>query len=383
MPQMREVMSGASPWSRPRSSASKKRGGSKMRNSTFSIVSPLTLEIERALALDPGERVDLDDPFTHGVRLSSSERRGAGVEAAVKRADPRRAGPGRGQLGRQRRGVRGFLRPEAAVAAAPHRRAEVAAARLGHRAEARRCRARPSRRPCPARLHSMHCETRGTCGLRPTSVAEISSISWGFETGQPRSSKSTVNMVGDGGRGRQRVDIVRMGVDRAGECLDIGEVAQRLDAARGGAGADRDQGLRLGPDLADPLGIMRGGDRPLDQRDVIGPVGHRAGRFEKLRDVERAGDCQQLVLAIEDLEAGSRRRTRTSTPRAWDGPSLRSPSGPGAAPRDRSGRPDRRGRRNRGRTGNGRRSRRRISCCAPSRPRCSRPPPRRPRGPWR
>ena len=90
-----------------------------------------------------------------------------------------------------------------------------------------------------------------------------------------------------------------MGVDDGGEGLDIGEVAERLDAAGGGAGADGDQRLRLAAHLPDALGVMRRGDRPLDQRQVVGPLDDGARRLGEVGDLDRAGDREQLVLAIE------------------------------------------------------------------------------------
>ena len=45
IPQMRAVMSGASMNERPRRKASKKRGGSKIRSSTCSTVSPSSLTV--------------------------------------------------------------------------------------------------------------------------------------------------------------------------------------------------------------------------------------------------------------------------------------------------------------------------------------------------
>jgi hypothetical protein len=49
------------------------------------------------------------------------------------------------------------------------------------------------------------------------------------------------DMGADRRRGRQRRDVLRLGVHGGHEVVDVVEVAQRLDAARGGAGADRDQ----------------------------------------------------------------------------------------------------------------------------------------------
>jgi hypothetical protein len=63
----------------------------------------------------------------------------------------------------------------------------------------------------------------------------------------------------------KRADVVGLRVDERGEGLDVGEVAQRLDAAGVGAGADRDERAGLAPDLADALRVVARRDRPLDQ----------------------------------------------------------------------------------------------------------------------
>jgi hypothetical protein len=82
----------------------------------------------------------------------------------------------------------------------------------------------------------------------------------------------------------------------------VAEVAQRLDPAGGRARADRDQRLGLRTDLADPLGVVRRRDRALDQRQVERPGCGVRRRLGEVRDVDRAGDRQQLVLAVEQAE---------------------------------------------------------------------------------
>ena len=64
--------------------------------------------------------------------------------------------------------------------------------------------------------------------------------------------------------------------------------------------------------------------RALDQRDVVGPLHGRRGRFEEMGDLDRPGEREQLVLEVEQLRAGSRRRRRTSRPRAAASPRARS-----------------------------------------------------------
>ena len=110
----------------------------------------------------------------------------------------------------------------------------------------------------PRRLHSMQtlcARIARACGRSGSAV--ITSSSWCLLIGQPRSSKSTGtwSLIG------VEVASVEMysgeAYTTARELLDVGEVAQRLDAAGGGARADRDQRPRAGADLADPLRVVR------------------------------------------------------------------------------------------------------------------------------
>ena len=127
------------------------------------------------------------------------------------------------------------------------------------------------------------------------------------------------------------------------------------------------------PHLADALGIVRGGDRSLDQREIVGPVRDGARRFGEIGDLDRAGERQQLVLAIEqrklaavaggefpDREPGT--LTRASMSNLPHGEDVGDP----VEPHDRPVLADEIA----GRTGSGRTGRWRTSCCAPSKDRC-------------
>ena len=53
-------------------------------------------------------------------------------------------------------------------------------------------------------------------------------------------------------------------------------------------------------DVLDPFGVVRRGDRAFDQREVVGALRRRAlGRLGEIGDLDRAGDGEQLVLAVE------------------------------------------------------------------------------------
>src|SRR5581483_10879732 len=77
---------------------------------------------------------------------------------------------------------------------------------------------------------------------------------------------------------------------------------QRLDSAGRGAGADRDQVAGGAADGLDPLRVVRRGDRALDEREVVRAFEGRAARLEEVRDLDFAGEGEQLVLAVEQRQ---------------------------------------------------------------------------------
>src|SRR5512134_3781248 len=137
MPQMRAVMSGASRYERPRRKASKKRGGSKMLSSTC-FASPPSRRMVRAPS--PSTRVMYPTWRVRDSVISLAllaEGRGRRVVGAQGPHDvpPRHAHAG--EHARERLGLRGLARAEAAITAAEVARAERAAAGVGDGAEAR------------------------------------------------------------------------------------------------------------------------------------------------------------------------------------------------------------------------------------------------------
>ncbi|GIU90303.1 MAG: hypothetical protein KatS3mg010_1402 [Acidimicrobiia bacterium] len=107
----------------------------------------------------------------------------------------------------------------------------------------------------PRSLHSTHTLWAGTSGARPLRNALITSSSCRPSIGQPRSSKSTGTCAAIG----VEVSSVSMydgvGVHDAAVLLDVGEVAQCLDAAGRGARADGHEPPGDGAHGADPLGV--------------------------------------------------------------------------------------------------------------------------------
>ena len=119
---------------------------------------------------------------------------------------------------------------------------------------------------------------------------------------------------------------------------------------------------------ADPLGVVRGRHRALDEREVVrarhaSRCSPRGSRRSRPRRRARAARPRS-----RGARAGSRRRTRTSRRRASASP--RRSQLPHRQQRRQSVVASRRARRGRsasGRAGSGRSGRRRTSCCAPSR----------------
>ena len=89
------------------------------------------------------------------------------------------------------------------------------------------------------------------------------------------------HMIGDRRRRRQRLDVVGPRIDDRGIFLHIGEVAQRLDAARRRAGADRDQRAGARADVLDAFRVVGRGDGAFDQREVVASLDGAAGRLGK------------------------------------------------------------------------------------------------------
>jgi hypothetical protein len=126
--------------------------------------------------------------------------------------------------------------------------------------------------------------------------------------GADRGRSGSPGARGRPGRGRRSAsrcpasDSTRGGRRRSSGTRRRREVPQRLDAAGGRARPDRDEQRDCARISLDALGVVLGGDRPLDERHVVGSRDHRRGRLREVRDPTRSGDGQQLVLAVEQAE---------------------------------------------------------------------------------
>ena len=206
------------------------------------------------------------------------------------------------QLPRQRDRVRRLHRAEAAVAAAVVGRAERAAAGVGDRAEARRA-VRDHDADVAAPL-ALHADARRR-DVRPPAVEERRDHLEQLALVDRAAAQLEVDrdVRGDRRRGRERRDVLGRGVDDRDELVDVGEVAQRLDAARRRAGADRDELPRR---RGAPAGSARRRaavvTEPSTSDRSYGPSTVALRRLEEIGDLDLARERQQLVLAVEQRE---------------------------------------------------------------------------------
>jgi hypothetical protein len=110
------------------------------------------------------------------------------------------------------------------------------------------------------------------------------------------------HVVGDGGARGERGDGGRRRVDGSQKLVDPAPVPQGLDATCRGAGADRDQKPALAADLADPLHVVGRGDRALHESHVVGPRHHLRPGLEEVVDLHAAGELEQPLLGVEQLQ---------------------------------------------------------------------------------
>ena len=195
------------------SSASKKRGGSKIVSAT-SVTTPSA----RRTCSEPSPSTRAS-PSTPIGRESCRRRRGSSApDSAVlaatalvggrpgapalkvrnSRDDVDRRAPSPRQRAGQRGGVRRLGRAEAPEAATVDRRAQRPAARPSHRAEARRAAATRAGRPCRAPCTPGRRCARRSPARRPARGRVITSSSWWRSIGQPWSSKSTATWAAIG-----------------------------------------------------------------------------------------------------------------------------------------------------------------------------------------
>ena len=172
--------------------------------------------------------------------------------------------------------VRRLHRAEAAVAAAVVARAERAAAGVGDRARGTACRGRPSRRRCRARLHSMQTLWAAIAGRRPLQegaehleqLALVDRAAAQLEVDRARArrsaSRSRAWRCSRGARRRRDMNSSTSAKLRSAWIPPAVAQAPIVTSRRG-----------VRADLADPLGVVRRGDRALDEREVVGPVAPR------------------------------------------------------------------------------------------------------------
>ena len=151
------------------------------------------------------------------------------------------------------------------------------------------------------RLHSRHTLSSSAGGTTPKSSARIAASTWRPLTGQPHSSRSTLTWRAMGVEVASVRDVVRASHrPPASQPCPSRQVAQRLQAARGGAGADGDQETAVGAHTLDALEFVGRGDAAFDEGDVhLGLRIHRAGLGE-MRDIHQPAERQQVFAQVQE-----------------------------------------------------------------------------------
>ena len=136
-------------------------------------------------------------------------------------------------------------------------------------------------------------------------------------------------MGADRRRSGERLQVLRVRIGGSRELPDIGEIAQGLDAARGGTGANRYEMPREATHAKDALGIGGRRDRAFDQREIVRSSHHPPRRLGEISDVECPGDAKELVLAVKkaQLAAVARGEFPHCQARADTARHVRSPEG--------------------------------------------------------
>src|SRR5208337_535441 len=275
--------------------------------------------------------------------------------------------------------VRRFFWPEASVTTARVGGTEGAAAYLGHRTEAGRAlRDHYANRAALLALSANAVRRRVWLASIQKRAEDFHQLI--FVDGATPQFEINKHVVGDRSGFLQGFDIVGPGVHDGDEFLHLLEIAQRLDAAGCGAGANRHQEFGGAPNAVDPLGIVRRGDRAFHQRKVVRTFRHRARGFGEIGDFDRVGDREEFVLAVQQAQlttvAGGELPDREL---GFANGHVRSPTYQEWRRCEETRTPGHLYRRTSGRTGNGRKSRSHISYCVPRTSRCV-PAPRRASG---
>src|SRR5579884_3199878 len=115
----------------------------------------------------------------------------------------------------------------------------------------------------------------------------------------PAQLKIDVDMLSNGCRRTECINVLWTGIDDPDEFFDISVVAQRLNPTRSRAGTDCHKVFRRTPYQSDSLYIVRGSDRSLNKGYIIWPLYDCARSLRKVRDVDFTCYGQNLVFAIQ------------------------------------------------------------------------------------
>ena len=101
-----------------------------------------------------------------------------------------------------------------------------------------------------------------------------------------------------------------MCVNPIDEVADIGPIAKRLNSAGRCTGADGHQKAALFANFLNSFGVVGRRDRTFHKADVVRPADLLCASLQKVRDVDRSGDGQQLIFGIQAAKTDSHRTKR-------------------------------------------------------------------------
>ena len=142
---------------------------------------------------------------------------------------------------------------------------------------------------------------------------------------------------GDRRRGLECRDVLRRRVDGRDELAHVGEVRAPGCRRRWRRRRSSRAAVDCAAHLADPLRVVLGRDRSLDERQVVRALHRRAAAPRGSSDLDLAGEREQLVLAVEQGELAAVTRGELPDGERRLARPLTAPSPPAAAPARRTG----------------------------------------------
>src|SRR5208337_487536 len=206
-----------------------------------------------------------------------------------------------GQQSRERFHILIVGRPEASIASAIERRAQRAASRARHGAQARLATRNDYAHvaaPLAFHAHAVRRKNRLRLGQQRSHHGKKLML----VDGTAPHFEVHANMLRVRSPGREGRDELGARIDDAPVLLDIGPVAQGLNSTRRRASTDRDKKAAFLAHLDDAARIVGSGDTALHESDIVRPFEGAAPRFGKIGEIHLSRELEQFVLGVQELQ---------------------------------------------------------------------------------